>query len=402
MNSIFEIIFWICVLLILHTYVIFPITLKLIRKKRVVNPIFYESFDDFPTISVHIAVYNEQEVIEKKIQSILESDFPKQKLHIIVGSDASTDQTNEILKKLSENNDQISFFEFENRRGKAQTINHLFNHSQGEIMVITDANVMFSNNTLINLCKHFKNNQIGLVDSHIINTGISVHGISVQESTYISIETRIKNHESALWGCMMGPFGGCFAIRKMLFTKIPLNFLMDDFFLNMSVLQKGWKTINALDAIVYEDVSNLPQEEFRRKVRISTGNFQNLIKFKSLLAGFWFSKKIKHTHPFAMAYCFVSHKILRWVTPMFLILAFCANALLISNPIYLITSILLGLTIIISLFDILLKRFGIHIITLRFVTHYYSMNIALLAGFIKFLKGVKTNVWLPTKRNQTH
>jgi cellulose synthase/poly-beta-1,6-N-acetylglucosamine synthase-like glycosyltransferase len=150
--------------------------------------------------------------------------------------------------------------------------------------------------------------EIGLVDSNMRNIGIKKDGISHQEKTYISAEVASKNAESLLWGTMMGPFGGCFALRKKLWEKIPSHFLVDDFFINMLVLQKGFKSINEPNAIVFEDVSNDLSDEFRRKIRISSGNFQNLFHYKHLLFDFsW------------IAFSFFSHKVLRWLTPFFIL-----------------------------------------------------------------------------------
>ena len=139
---------------------------------------------------------------------------------------------------------------------------------------------------LIRIRKVMKN-----IQKTLQNIGIKKDGISHQEKTYISAEVASKNAESVLWGTMMGPFGGCFSLRKKLWEKIPSHFLVDDFFINMHVLQKGFKSINEPNAIVFEDVSNDLSDEFRRKIRISSGNFQNLFHYKHLLFDFsWIAR----------------------------------------------------------------------------------------------------------------
>ncbi|MBK9026309.1 MAG: hypothetical protein IPL69_20845 [Saprospiraceae bacterium] len=89
-------------------------------------------------------------------------------------------------------------------------------------------------------------------------------GISIQEKSYIERENLIKYWEGLIWGTMMGPFGGCYAIRKKLYTNVPQNFLVDDF-ISMKILEKGFHCLNDLDAICYEDVSNEAKQEYRRK-----------------------------------------------------------------------------------------------------------------------------------------
>jgi cellulose synthase/poly-beta-1,6-N-acetylglucosamine synthase-like glycosyltransferase len=190
---------------------------------------------------------------------------------------------------------------------------------------------------------------------------------------------------------MMGPFGGCFAIRKELYTPVPKNFLVDDFYICMKIIQSGYKAINVLDAVVYEDVSNNLSDEFFRKVRIATGDFQNLYEFKRML---W--------PPFkGLGFSFMSHKVLRWITPIFIVISYILALILsFNNLFYLIITICYSLVLLLPLIDYLLKKIKINNIFLRFVTHFFTMNLALLAGMFKAMKGVKSNVWKPTKRNQ--
>jgi hypothetical protein len=159
----------------------------------------------------------------------------------------------------------------------------------------------------------------------------------------------------------------------------------------MKVLEKGFKCINNLNARVYEDISNNISDEFKRKVRISTGNFQNLKAFSNLL---WHKTK-------GLSFCFISHKALRWIGPVFLLLAFISNAILASlNTLYFYIFILHCLLFVLPLFDLLMKKAGVNNGLMRFVTHFYSMNLALFAGFFKSLKKIESNVWKPTQRNQ--
>jgi len=337
-----------------------------------------------------MSAFNEQEVIKDKIDSIFKTSYPLDKIEVLVGSDASTDETDKILNHLSSEYKNLQFFSFQKRQGKPNIINQLSEKARGEILILTDANVFFEKTTIINLVKPFTNKEIGLVDARMISKGLKKEGISKPEKFYISHEVNIKSKESILWGTMMGPFGGCFAVKSELFSKVPDKFLVDDFYINMKVLEKGKKAVNNIEAVVYEDVSNNLKEEFKRKVRIATGNFQNLKEFKHLL-----SLKTK-----SIAFCFLSHKVLRWFGPFFLLAAFLFNLILIKNTFYLYLLYLQCVVIILPFIDFLLRKIEIHIIILRFITHFYSMNIALFIGFFKYLKGVKTNVWQPTKRNQ--
>lgn len=386
-----EIIFFISIFLIFHSYVIFPALLYLISRKKKENEICYEKNSELPNVSILVSAFNEEKVIKNKILSILDSDYPKEKARIFVGSDNSTDNTNIIVQEIADNNSNVELVTFEKRLGKGNVINKLYDISNGDVVIFTDADVFFNKNTIYELVKHFKNDDIGLVDANMLNKGLKKAGISIQESAYISREVKIKYREGLIWGTMMGPFGGCYAIRRSLYNYVPSHYLVDDFFINMKILQQKKRSVNNLKALVYEDISNNIKEEFRRKVRIATGNFQNFFHFLKML----FSRTK------GLSYCYISHKVIRWFVPFLIIISLVTNILLWNT--HIIYKICLygqiGL-ILIPFIDLLLRIIKIHIIILRFVTHFFVMNLALLIGFFKYIKGVKSNVWEPTKRDQ--
>jgi cellulose synthase/poly-beta-1,6-N-acetylglucosamine synthase-like glycosyltransferase len=383
-----QIIFWLSVFIVFHSYVLYPLMIRVLAGRKTIS---YSDCEEKPLVSIIMSLFNEETVIEEKLNSIISSNYPKEKIRIIIGSDNSTDRTNEIVKQYAEKDKRIYFKAFTSRQGKSNVINQLVEKTEGDIFILTDANVFFDKETISELVKPFSLPEIGLVDSHMTNTGLKKEGISFQEKSYISREVKIKHYESILWGTMMGPFGGCFAIRRELFHPVPSTFLVDDFYICMKVLEKSYKAVNNLDAFVYEDVSNNLSDEFRRKVRIATGDFQNLKEFRGLL---WPPYK-------GLAFSFLSHKVLRWITPIFMIIALAMLAVMaVYSQFYLILLIAYCFVALLPVLDFLLKKLNVHNILLRFITHFLSMNIALLAGMFKFFKGVKSNVWKPTKRNQ--
>ncbi|HOZ30622.1 MAG TPA: glycosyltransferase [Bacteroidales bacterium] len=383
-----QILFWLNVFMVFHTYVLYPIILYILTKTKTQK---LEKISDFPLVTIIMSLYNEESVIAKKLDSVLSSDYPMDKINILIGSDNSTDKTNSILSDYASRYSNISFTAYTERQGKSNVVNSLIDKSEAEILIISDANVLFAENTIRELVKAFSDAKIGLVDTNMKNTGLRKEGISIQEKSYISREVLIKNREGILWGTMMGPFGGCFAIRKGLYSPVPKNFLVDDFYICMKVIESGYKAINVLDAVVYEDVSNNLSDEFFRKVRIATGDFQNLHKFKRML---WplFS---------GLGFSFLSHKVLRWFTPMFIIFSYIAVSVLAFNYLfYLIVFLCYSLVLLLPLVDFLLKKLKVNNIFFRFVTHFFTMNLALFIGMFRAMKGVKSNVWKPTKRNQ--
>jgi len=386
---IWQIIFWFCVLCLFHSYIFYPLILNMLSAgKKIIAPEI--SIEDQPMVSVIMSVYNEEKVLEKKIKTVFATNYPADKLELVIGSDGSTDRTDNIIENFIKEGFNIQFKKFGGRSGKSNIINALIPELKGNIYILTDANILFDENTIPFLVRHFKNENVGLVGANVINTGLQKEGISFQEETYIRRENRIKYQEGLIWGTMMGAFGACYAIRAELFSKIPQNFLMEDFFITLGVISSGKLSISDPEAKVYEDVSNLVKEEFKRKIRISAGNFRNLAVFYGLLK-----------NPFRGAgFSFLSHKVLRWKGPFFLIIALVANAFLLEqNLFYRILFFLQLMGLISPLIDKVFSSLNIHNFALRLIAYFYMMNLALLLGFIKWVKGIRSNVWNPTQRN---
>lgn len=264
-------VFCLSVFAVFYSYVLFPILLRVIGSKKTFTFLDRKNENG---VSILISVFNEEGVIQEKIRSVFASDLAD-KIEIIIGSDHSTDRTADIIRELMKQNPRIVFSTLK-RRGKPSVINDLVKEATFSLVILTDANVYFEKNTINQLIQHFSDEKVGLVGANILNVGMRNDGISIQEKSYVQRENLIKYYEGLIWGTMMGPFGGCYMIRKELYDEVPAESLVDDFYISMRILEKKFKCRNELTAICYEDVSNEIKEEFRRKARISSGNFQNL------------------------------------------------------------------------------------------------------------------------------
>lgn len=392
-------VFVFCTLGLLHTYLLYPQLLRWLSLGRQPNRQVFRAGDAWPLVSVVMSVYNEERVIEQKMRSLLELHYPAGKIHFFIGSDCSQDRTNPLLQATADRHAHVHFYPFEKRRGKPGVVNELVARAlelhpadAKHVLLITDANVMLSPGALTHLVKHFRNPRIALVDAHMVHTGMQTEGISRAENQYISGEVMLKHREGIRWGKMIGPFGGCYALRSTHFCEVPPTFLVDDFFIAMKVFEGGGDAINDLDARCYEAVSHDIREEYRRKSRISAGNFQNLIRFRHL----WWPP----TTP--LGFAFFSHKVLRWLGP-FLMIGMLAGAVILAvggNMYFLILFSIMILAILgLPLLDRFLKSVGIHWLLLRGINYFLFMNLALLEGFFKCVKGIRSNVWEPPKRN---
>jgi len=393
------ILLWLSLLSVLHSYLLYPLLLRWLARGKQPNRLAFSGEEGWPQVSVILSAYNEQEVIRQKMDSLLGLDYPENRISLYIGSDCSSDQTNAIISEYAARHPRLRFFPYTRRRGKPGVINDLadraieeWGRGPGHIFILTDASVMMDSHCASALARHFKNPEIDLVDAHMIHVGMKEGGISRAEDEYISSEVRLKYREGLVWGKMVGPFGGCYALRSNRFTKVPPNFLVDDFYITMKVLEQGGKAINDLEATCREPVSHDIWEEFRRKARISAGNFQNMATFAHL----WWPPL--RPLPFA----FFSHKILRWLGPFFIMAMLLGTGLLAlgGNLFYILLFwVMAGGLIILPLMDVLLNALGLNLLPLRGTRYFVMMNLALLQGFFKYIKGIHSNVWEPTKRN---
>ncbi len=388
-----EIILIIALVLLSWTYLLYPalvLTMAAMnRRRRKRSPVKDTGQSPHqPSVSVIMAVHNEEMVIREKVVSLLKSDYPNELMEIIIGSDGSADGTEKIMLDIIAEGNPVRFIHDERRRGKSAMLNDLAETAQGDILVITDANVMFTTGTLRHLLAGFSQTGTGLCDATAKPRASDDKGITKQENGYSMFEACLKRAEGDLWGAMPGPYGGCYAVRRELFPLLPENTLVDDLFVGLTVLGNNYKSFNIPEAIVYEDTQADMAAQFRRRIRIAAGSFQNLFRFGPFPSG-----KI------SVSFVFLSHKVLRWFSPLFLGLLFMTTVILSRrSDLYFWLSAIQLIFIILSALDLVLDRYGKKIRYQRYITQFLLMNAALVAGFVKALRGIKNGIWEPTKR----
>ena len=371
-------------LLLVHSYVIFP--LRMIRSRA--EP----GFSGYPTpdvkVTVIIAAYNEAAVIGQKLESVMATTYPLDQLKVWVGSDASTDETDAILEQYACQYPQISYLRFEERTGKPQIVNYLAKQAAGDILILTDADALFYPETLANLLRPFHDPAVGGVQANLLVRGTANEQVAYQEINYNQREVRMKQGEGAR-GAVIGADGTCYAVRQSLFQPVPEGFYVDDFFIFMSILQQGYQTCFASDAHCIMQVSGDSGIQFRRKVRISKGNFQNLGYFGTL---------DNPLQSFA-GYAFFSHKVIRWIGPFLMAVMLIANLLLL--PYHELFTLLLILQLGfygLGFVDLAFRKLNWYITPLRYVSHFVLMNIALLVGFFQYLLAPGDGTWDSTPK----
>ncbi|MDC3399953.1 glycosyltransferase [Schleiferiaceae bacterium] len=363
--------------LIALTYFVYPLWQLIFPGK----PIDFTGEFTPPTVSVVFAAYNESSIIEDKIRSIYRTNYPIDLLSVWIGSDLSNDGTDEIIRNLQSEFPQLNLHVNEARSGKSATINLLVERTHAEVIIATDANILFKDTTIEELVRPIALQKATAVAGTLVYEASGVpNSTATNEKTYLSIENAIRRAESRKHGICFGMEGGLYSMRKSFWKPIPPNTFMEDFFQTVQLIARNQKVLFNEEAIGLEDVSTSLREEYKRKIRISIGNWQNLIRFYPLL--------FKHPYPFGIL--FLMHKVLRWLTPHLYLIALITG--LFTSQWLIICIVLIGLPV----SQFILMSFGLA----TPLAYFYAMNTALFIGFLRYLKGVKSSVWQPTKRNQ--
>lgn len=333
-----KIIFWICVLLVIYTYIGYGVLLFiLVRIKRLFcknsNSTQLDD-DDLPEITLIICAYNEASVVNEKMQNCTELDYPSSKLHILWVTDGTTDNTNDLLYKYKEEHKDIllDVLFSPQRRGKTAALNHGMKNITTDLVAFTDANTMLSPASMRVIAQAFTDQHVGCVSGEKRVTAANANDTTGKsEGLYWRYESTLKKLDSELCSTM-GAAGELFAIRTALFEDMPTDTLLDDFILSMRIVQKGFRIAYTDTAYAIEHGSVNLNEESKRKQRIAAGGLQSIWRLRSLL--------IPYPQPL-ITFQYISHRVLRWsITPIALVSLVPLNVILVlthSDLIYIFT-----------------------------------------------------------------
>jgi cellulose synthase/poly-beta-1,6-N-acetylglucosamine synthase-like glycosyltransferase len=269
-------------------------------------------------------------------------------------------------------------------KGKTEGQNVAFDKATGDILVFSDANAIYDQDAIKYLVASFKDENIGCVVGQLkyINPHNSISGKS--EGAYWKYEKKIKELESKC-GSLMGANGSIYAVRKDLFVKLPPD-IISDFVEPLRILMQNKWVIYQPKAISRELSSENMQDEFARKVRIALRSFRGLIYCRQLL------NVIKYPE---YAFKLVSHKMLRWLVPVFMIIVFVTNILLVPIAYY--YSVLLIGQVLFYLLSYIGCKSNSRFLLLYIPYYFVAVNLAMLIALIKLLKGEKATSWNPIR-----
>lgn len=388
-----QLVFWCAAVLLLHTYFFYPIVLIVLDgMKQVLDNIrFMRGGEDrrhtdgegfLPSVTLVVAAYNEAGCIGDKLKNSVQIDYPASRFQILIGSDGSTDGTDEIVRKFR---DGRVWFSRSERQGKASVLNRCIRGATGEIVVLSDANTFIDPAAVKKLVRHFANPKVGAVCGKL--KLYNPHRGDYEESTYWTYESLIKFYEGKR-GAVMGANGGLYAIRRRLFTPLDPATIVDDFVTALRIMDQGFEVAYDAEAVAFEETTEDYKSEFGRRVRIAAGGFQTLAMFPHLLSPFQGFR----------SFAFWSHKLLRWCAPALMALALGANLFLLRRRVYWVTLALQLLFYAMSLAGKARLFRGV-LRKVASISYYFTaMNLAIAVGFWRFLRGSQRAAWDRTAR----
>ena len=380
-----KVLFWICIGLLAYTYVGYFLLLLLLRPlaKRFRKPVKSDAAFQ-PIVSVVCSLHNEEAHIEQLIAAFVNSDYPQDKLEVLLGDDCSTDRTREIILAAHEHHPNIKLVPFDENVGKTAVVNQIVPTAQGDLVAFCDANTFYEPDALGKMVRHFSDKRVGTVCGRLIlksKTGVNT------DDQYWQYESTIKQIEGD-FGVVLGANGGIYMLRKELFVPlVPDVIQIDDFIWPVKTQEQGYIGVYEPKAIANEEAAPFVEAEFRRKVRIGTGDYRALRDLWHLLLP-WKGM---------LGFCYWGHKVIRWLAPFILIGLLMANARLLGEIGF---RWVLGLQILFygtafaGRFASKQPRWWAK--ALRLPYYFVGSNIALLVGFYKCVTGRQKAVWSTT------
>ena len=369
------------VLLVLYTYfgyfALVVILGKIIRRK-------VHKADIKPHVTMLIAAYNEELGIAKKLNETLELDYPSDKFRIIVVSDASSDGTDEIVKAYAHRG--VELFRVEGRVGKTEARNIAMSSIQGEIIIFSDATTKYRPDAVKMLVRNFADPKVGMATGHLVYQDANKTHMGTGQILYWKYESLIKKAQTSM-GTLTGSVGCVTAFRKDLYTPLPKN-IIEDFTEPLMFVIKGYRVVYEEEALCFEETTKRIENEWNMRIRVIRGGMTGMLHARKILNPF------RYPVPF---FQLISHKILRWLVPVFIISFFFLNNLMvILEPEALYPKVLHYLQLsfyLVVLFSLMLERIGVKLRLASIPLYFIVLNAASLVALIKTLTSNLDATW---------
>ena len=380
-----EVIFWLSVAAVAYAYVGYPLLLTLFSKIR---PKPVRSREWTPAVSVIIAAYNEERDLAAKLENTLSLDYPKSALEIIVTSDCSTDRTDEITRSFSSRG--VRLHRQEERLGKTAAQNAAVTKARGEIIVFSDATTRYQPDVLRLMMPPFADQSVGCVTGRVIYQDVKDSSVGAGTQSYWNYEFFLKKHESSVCS-LIGVCGCMYAVRKAAYVPL-YNDACSDFIIATTMVEQGLRAVYVPEAVCMEEPNRQAKKELKARVRIISQTFSDLWRNRGML------------NPFRSGFYAVqlwSHKVMRYLVPVFLILIFVTSGFLAARNVFYAALFVAQLAFYLAaLVSWVLEKFGVTLRLLALPQYFVITNLASLIAFVKFVSGETYTKWEPTRGQQ--
>ena len=380
-----EVTFWLFVGLVLYTYVGYP-AVVFVLSRLFLRPVRKDDFT--PSVSVIIAAYNEERDLPEKLENVLALDYPTEKLEVIVVSDCSTDGTDEIVRSYADRG--VILYRQEQRLGKTRAQQQAARISTGEILVFSDATTIYQPDALRQIVCSFADPEVGCVAGQLIYVDKASTAVGKGCRSYWSYEKYLKQCESSL-GSLIGVSGCLYAVRRICQVRLS-NQMIDDFVIATEIHLQGLRTVYAPEAVSMEDTNKRGRDELRMRIRVISQTLRALNRYRDVLS------LSKHG---MSAFQMLSHKVMRYLVPFFLIAVLVTNWMLMDKS-WLYNYLLLGQAVFyLSAFvGWAAERLKVKIGLVAIPYYFALVNIASIGGIIKFIAGGTQVVWEPMREGR--
>ncbi len=378
-----ELIFWFSVTILIYVYAGYPVLVYLLSRyfgRQLVRQ------EIEPSVSIVIAAFNEQDVINQTVENKLAQQYPSDKLEVVIISDGSTDNTDRQVLQLCERYPgRVRLLRQEPRAGKTSALNMALKELRGEIVVFSDANSMYAEDSIRKLVRNFADPSVGYVTGKMVY--VRQGGSATEEgcSSYMRYENFLRQQETAI-GSIVGVDGGIDAVRKNLYVPMRADQL-PDFVLPLQVVTKMYRVVYEPDAILREPALASGDAEYRMRVRVS-------------LRALWALWDMRHLFN-ASRYGFfsmqlVSHKLLRYLVFVFLITAVVSNlAIVREGVVYQLGLLAQAAFYALAIWGYAKSRAGVRSRAGYLPYYFMLLNLASAQAFCKFIAGKKQVIWEP-------
>jgi cellulose synthase/poly-beta-1,6-N-acetylglucosamine synthase-like glycosyltransferase len=266
-------------------------------------------------VTAVLTVRNEERVVEARLRNLFDTSFPHDRIDVVVASDGSQDATDAIVRRMSDADDRITLLALEGR-GKSASQQHAISAARGDVIVLTDAEASFQADTITNLVRPFADAGVGCSTGRVVLMDRD-SGIAASQGLYWRYEMWLRSLESAT-GLMHTASGQVMAFRKSRFRPFEPEY-GDDCVIPLDMLRGGLRAVHVDDAVAFDAFPSSAAGELRARARMTLRNVActvDRLRTRELLR-----------QPMVWL-AIVSHKLLRWLTPFFLILLLASNCLL--------------------------------------------------------------------------